>query len=70
MGKRDSSKTRVVPVFDQLHAKDGSGRSWLGKLMALPVGGNSISPAPPEAARLGRSGGSGQQGGTNELDLS
>jgi hypothetical protein len=46
MGKDDSSKTRVVPIFDRLYANDKTGHSWLAKLIALPVGGNSV-PVPP-----------------------
>ncbi len=36
MGIYDSSKTRVQPVFDQLRAADGTGRSWLSRLLTLP----------------------------------
>jgi len=39
MGKYDSTKTRVVPVFDQLYRNDSTGRSWLSKLISLPIGG-------------------------------
>jgi hypothetical protein len=35
MGAFDSSKTRVAPIFDALLAKDGSGGSWLDRLIAL-----------------------------------
>lgn len=35
MGKKDSSKTRVEPVFDDLIASDASGASWLDDLIAL-----------------------------------
>lgn len=42
MGKHNSSKTRVVPIFDQLYIKDKSGRSWIPKLISLPVGGNPV----------------------------
>lgn len=35
MGKFDSSKTRVVPVFDHLLQSDRSGRSWLPQLLRL-----------------------------------
>jgi len=42
VGKHDSSKTRVVPVFDQLYQLDASGRSWLRELLSLPVGGNPV----------------------------
>jgi hypothetical protein len=47
MGKHDSSKTRVVPIFDQLCKNDRTGRSWLGKLISLPIGGIS-APLPAE----------------------
>ena len=42
MGKQDSTKTRVVPIFDQLYMNDRSGQSWIRKLISLPVGGNSV----------------------------
>ena len=32
MGKYDSSKTRVVPVFDRLVEKDPTGAAWLPRL--------------------------------------
>jgi hypothetical protein len=35
MGKQDSSKTRVVPVFDQLLDADPTGKSWLDELIGL-----------------------------------
>jgi len=40
MGRKDSSKTRVVPVFDCLYQNDKTGKSWLPKLLSLPTGGN------------------------------
>jgi hypothetical protein len=42
MGIKDSSKTRVVPVFDTLYARDRTGLSWLPRLVSLPVGGSPI----------------------------
>ena len=42
MGTRDSSKTRVAPVFDILYDRDKTGRSWLLQLLRLPIGGRSI----------------------------
>jgi len=39
MGKYNSSKTRVAPVFDRLLAEDVTGRSWLPLLLSLPMGG-------------------------------
>jgi len=35
MGVRDSSRTRVAPVFDRLFAIDPSGISWLAGLLSL-----------------------------------
>lgn len=35
MGKNNSSKTRVVPVFNALIEKDPTGRSWLPRLLRL-----------------------------------
>lgn len=35
MGQYDSSKTRVVPVFDALMGADPSGTSWLHRLLLL-----------------------------------
>ncbi len=43
MGKRDSSKTRVVPVFDDLLKSDPTGNRWIPKLVSLPTGGYPIS---------------------------
>ena len=42
MGKKDSTLTRVVPVFDQLFRMDPNG-SWLSQLIRLPVGGHVLS---------------------------
>lgn len=36
MGKYDSSKFRVQPVFDALWTRDPTGRTWLSQLLALP----------------------------------
>lgn len=35
MGKYDSSRTRVAPLFDALFARDDSGQSWLDAMLAL-----------------------------------
>jgi hypothetical protein len=35
MGKFDSSKTRVVPVFDRLMRMDPTGRAWLSSPLQL-----------------------------------
>jgi hypothetical protein len=43
MGLKDSSKTRVVPVFDRLFANDNSGKTWLPRLLSLPLGGHHIN---------------------------
>ena len=43
MGKFDSSKTRVVPVFDELKRRDPIGGGWLQKLLALPRGSSAAS---------------------------
>jgi hypothetical protein len=43
MGKFDSSKTRVVPLFKNLLKKDETGCSWLPKLISLPEGEHRIS---------------------------
>jgi hypothetical protein len=46
MGKFDSSKTRVMPVFDELLRHDNKGHFWLEKLIGLPICGNRV-PLPP-----------------------
>ena len=46
MGKRDSSKTRVAPIFNILCASDKTGKSWLPKLLCLPIVGTSVLPNP------------------------
>ena len=43
MGKRDSTKTRVKPVFDKLYSADKTGESWLGRLLLLPSGGAELT---------------------------
>ena len=43
MGKRDSSLTRVVPVFGQLYENDPTGCSWLPQMIRLPAGGHAVS---------------------------
>jgi len=35
MGRHDSSKTRVQPVFSELLKKNASGENWLGILLGL-----------------------------------
>jgi len=46
MGELDSTKTRVAPVFDQLHKGDSSGCSWVPQLIKLPIAGNTASIKP------------------------
>jgi len=46
MGKKDSSRTRVVPVFDKLIEKDPTGCKWLSQLLRLPVAGNILAFQP------------------------
>jgi hypothetical protein len=46
MGRSDSSKTRVEPVFDLLFAKYRRGADWLPQLLRLPVGGHGIRINP------------------------
>lgn len=36
MGKLDSTKTRVSPVFNELRHADATGRAWVAPLLALP----------------------------------
>jgi hypothetical protein len=36
MGLKDSSYTRVAPVFDQLLSLDPTGQSWIPRLLGLP----------------------------------
>jgi hypothetical protein len=37
MGRYDSSKTRVAPIFDALLARHPAGQSWLPTLLSLPT---------------------------------
>lgn len=37
MGKQDSTKTRVTPVFDKLRHADPTGQAWVVPLLALPT---------------------------------
>ena len=41
MGVRNSSRTRVTPVFDRLLKCDATGRSWLPRLLELPQFGSA-----------------------------
>jgi hypothetical protein len=42
MGEKDSSRTRVAPVFNILYARDKTGKTWLPRLLRLPTGGHPI----------------------------
>lgn len=46
MGRYNSSKTRVVPVFDNLKKCDPTGRLWLSRLLTLPSDGSNFSASP------------------------
>ena len=37
MGDRDSTWTRVAPVFDELLARDRTGQAWLDQLISMPT---------------------------------
>ena len=50
MGDRDSTWTRVVPVFDELLARDRTGQTWLDSLLSLPA----LSGRPSRPARVVR----------------
>jgi hypothetical protein len=43
MGNRNSSKTRVVPIFDRLFASDPTGLSWLPGLIQLGSCSSAVS---------------------------
>lgn len=49
MGKQDSSRTRVEPVFNALIDRDASGRTWLASLLGL----GSRSGGRIDAMRVG-----------------
>src|SRR3954452_17378313 len=45
MGVRNSSRTRVAPVFDRLLERDPTGTSWLPRLLEMPEHGSAeITP--------------------------
>lgn len=46
MGKFDSSRTRVAPLFDALLARDDSGHSWLDALLALGSRSENVATVP------------------------
>jgi hypothetical protein len=47
MRLRDSTKTRVEPVFDELLVRDGTGAAWLPRLVALPSRQGAAAPTLP-----------------------
>ncbi len=53
MGKRDSSKTRVVPVFDLIAEGQTSGASWLPQILRLPID-SSVLPRHKRMRRATR----------------
>ncbi len=53
MGKYDSTKTRVSPVFDQLHRRDPSGGDWLARLLAMPQRDGAPNRRPITAPIVG-----------------
>lgn len=61
MGRYDSSRTRVTPVFDALLARDPTSQSWLPTLLALPEGVGTIPTPIVPAPGLLTSWGSGTQ---------
>ena len=57
MGAKDSSKTRVVPVFSCLRERDATGAHWLRRLLSLPwrpgiSGAPALISRPGEIARF------------------
>lgn len=46
MGSRDSSKTRVAPLFDQLYERDQTGATWLDSLIALGSRRDIVATVP------------------------
>lgn len=52
MGKLDSSRTRVFPVFERLMKRDPSGASWLPKVLALPDRFDGTTSKVPEPGPL------------------
>lgn len=54
MGKHDSSRTRVQPVFDALHSRDPSGDTWLRALleMARHAAGPEPMAIPADVGQL------------------
>lgn len=55
MGIYDSSLTRVGPVFDLLLVSDGSGQTWIPKLLNLPMLSKGDARALPQRCGVLRS---------------
>src|SRR6266545_2866910 len=66
MGKQDSSKTRVAPVFDQLLAADPTGQSWLNRLLSLGSRTDIVATVPKGQALID---GHGRLWGTGEASI-
>ena len=51
MGKNDSSKTRIQPIFDALYRSDPRGKGWLDRLLTIggrmPVAQVGLLMKPP-----------------------
>lgn len=52
MGRFDSSRTRVAPLFNHLYCRDTSGRTWLPQLLQLV--GASCPPLPQRRLKSAR----------------
>jgi hypothetical protein len=50
MGKYDSSRTRVTPVFTRLLCSDPTGKSWIPTLLGLPESGRRTPVSSPAAS--------------------
>ena len=66
MGSKDSSKTRVAPVFGQLLARDPSGASWLDAVIGLGSR-TAVTATVPRGLRLVPA--HGERWGKNEAAL-
>ena len=52
MGDRDSTKTRVKPIFDNLHARDRERTGWISELLRLPECGRLREGSTVEISNL------------------
>ena len=48
MGIRNSSRTRVAPIFERLYARDSTGRQWLPTLLTLGERTTEVSILPAQ----------------------